>query len=736
MQAHARHFESALHAFDEDYRIYQCVLKHDAADISHRSSYSSPLVEFAIRERTRQLSSCSSISVYLVVLFARFRHPVTTWEKLKRFAVSRFSETLTGASMEEHILYARQELIRTVENLAAQMSPHAPMRILRKREAFQFFRRLVNLDRDIADAVRLKYDTCLARQIADSPIEAHRDYLRIGDHYARVLTLKDPPEETGANLLRPILESRSQCVIVSEWRRTPPDKIRKLIKQKKNHVLVLANIQMLRSVFLALVGRDKEADPEPDKAQKDAAARLDAALSAMENDGLTFGTASLSVVVYDTDPARLFHSVTQLYKALNELQVTCYHERMGLLQQYFAAIPGNDRFNRRYLYLSSRNHSHFSFLFLPQPGEETNGRLNDEYLIALATRQNTPYRVNLHCGDSPHAFICGVNGSGKSFLANALVTHAQKYDPYTLLLDLGGSYREITERFGGSYLEMDPGQMRVRINPFCLPPKNANLHFLYSFVRVLIESGEYRMTDEDKRDLFQRIKAIYQLAPQDRTLGMLYMMSRNNIRVHLARWVRKDDRQRSGQYGELFDNHTDTLTLARFQCLDFQGVEDVPEIAEPLLFYVLHRSRATVYDPENASTFKLVLADEAWRFLTTDITRNYIVSALKTWRKHNGGFWFITQSPNDLIAAKVERVLAEAQTSVLLANPRLDEDVYRSLFKLNETEIREVKALQQKREVLIKQPQLSKIVRLDASPEEINLYSSTPQREQEKRKIA
>ena len=108
--------------------------------------------------------------------------------------------------------------------------------------------------------------------------------------------------------------------------------------------------------------------------------------------------------------------------------------------------------------------------------------------------------------------VTGATGAGKSFLMNFLVTHAQKYDPITTIFDLGGSYQKLTRLLGGSTWRIGLSHRDFTINPFCLEPTPEHLHFLFSFVRVLLQSsGQYRLSMTDDRDLYEAIENLYAL---------------------------------------------------------------------------------------------------------------------------------------------------------------------------------------------------------------------------------
>jgi type IV secretory pathway VirB4 component len=131
-----------------------------------------------------------------------------------------------------------------------------------------------------------------------------------------------------------------------------------------------------------------------------------------------------------------------------------YSERYNLLNAFFATIPGNQHFNLRRMDVLNTNYADYSFLFTLHTGEQWNKHLDREYLAIFETQHNSLYFFNLHHLDIGHELITGSTGSGKSFFLNFQITHLQKYEPYTFIFDLGGSFKSITQLFGGSYLKV------------------------------------------------------------------------------------------------------------------------------------------------------------------------------------------------------------------------------------------------------------------------------------------
>src|SRR5205823_4472556 len=214
---------------------------------------------------------------------------------------------------------------------------------------------------------------------------------------------------------------------------------------------------------------------------------LGGCLEEMEVHGRYFGEFSLTVVLYSEDPAALRRAVAQCFKvfAAQDAQVT--EERYNRLNAWLATLPGNSVYNLRRLWLSNTNYADLSFLFTPSNGSVRNNHLGREYLAVLEGAGGAPYFFTLHDKEVVHNLVLGATGSGKSFLLNFILTHLQKYAPFTYIFDLGGSYENQTRLFGGSYLPVGAEERPFTINPFCLPPTKENLLFLFAFVKVLIE---------------------------------------------------------------------------------------------------------------------------------------------------------------------------------------------------------------------------------------------------------
>ncbi len=713
-----KRLEAALKSFGSGFHIYQYLIKASRPEIPF-AHYDDPVVEAAVEQRRRffeaKLDALYQVDIFYVVLLEGSRSKRGLWPALAMLftdpagAVGEFASQFNQRSMKtllrSQIETSLTRLEQRVEAFNRQLADFVQIVALPRQEQFTFFRRLLNYeDRRIAG--RPQSTQFLDFQVVNSDIEAERDHLRVGSHLVRVLTMKESISETKPLVLDSLLKIPASFTVCTEWIPLPQDKARKEVTKRRRH------FNVSKTGFVSQLGNDAtQTNPRDvlvDESKQADIENLGDCLRAL-GDGQSLGDFSLSIVLHAESLQKLDQLAGEFQGVFTTADGSLYSETYNQLNAYFATIPGNYALNLRKLYLLNSNYADLSFLFTILPGEKYNAHLNAEYLAVLETDNSTPYFLNLHNGEVAHTLILGMTGSGKSYLASHLLQNAQKYQPQTYIFDIGGSFQSLTTIFGGTYLNVGQDSRDFIINPFSLAPTKENLQFLFSFFRVLIEgSGQrYRLDFKEERKLWDGIERMYVLESDQRTLSNFANII-GELKDRLHRWTK------AGQYGFVFDNAEDTLSFARFQTFNFAGWGDAPEVLEPLLFYVLHRASNEITDAKQLSTFKMFLLDEAWLFIKNETIRGYIISAQKTWRKHNAAMVLATQSVKELEESGMLQIVSEScPTKIFLANPEMDRTLYREAFHLNDTEIDLIAGLVPPGQMLIRKAQSSKKVQLN-----------------------
>jgi len=728
-----RRLTAAFRVFDEKCRVYEYLFKRNRESIPFQT-YKSAIVNAAIRNRIAYLKtkaeSLYSFEICYVVLYEGFRHRssiLSSLAKIPSEPAQAIRELRAHASTRKQLLLMENELHQCVSALRSkarsfvgQVADFVGTRILPKDEAFRVLKQILNFSPLKIENAHLQRDTFLDYYLSESHIECHRGFLCVDDYYVKVLTLKEPSAQSFPLIFKRLLEVEANYFLCSEWQKQDPAKSRAFIHSRRRH---FHNTKRSLASYVTTSDQPQRSDEILVDESKEAQIHdLGEALKELEIKGNYFGNYSLTVVVYDQELQKVESACADFYKAFNVHDAQLYEEKYNLFNAYLATVPGNYAFNLRSLLLLNTNYGDYALLFTLHSGDRVNQHLKQEYLAVLETNHRTPYYLNLHCKDTAHTVILGRTGAGKSFLLNFLITNLQKYDPHTFIFDLGGSFEHLTRLFEGTYVRVGPHNSVFKINPFCLPKTKSNLDFLALFVQVLADhhAGE-RLRLEDEEEIYQQIENLYSIDPELRTLGVLANTLPRRLSLKLQKWTA------DGQFGFLFDNPEDTVTFSRFQCFDFQGMEQYPQILEPLLFYILHRANHIITNREITQVFKAFFIDEAWTFLRNPRIKGYIVEALKTWRKQNAAMILSTQSLDELRKSDIVDVILETcATKIFLANPDMDRELYRNQFHLNETEINLIASLIPKRQFLLKNHEIAKVANLEVDARSYWLYTNDP----------
>ena len=167
------------------------------------------------------------------------------------------------------------------------------------------------------------------------------------------------------------------------------------------------------------------------------------------------------------------------------------------------------------------------------------------------------------------------------------------------------------------------------------------------------------------------------------------------------------------------------LEFADWQVIDLAGAVEHPDLCDAALSYLLERMRLEVEDPSEAARLKLMVVDEAWRYLQDPAVLSYLAEAAKTWRKKNAALILATQSAVDVTSTPGAAALLESiPTKLFLANPELP-DAVGALFRLSESELAQIRGLIPKRELYLRRPDGAAVLRLEVDPESYWLYTSS-----------
>ena len=539
---------------------------------------------------------------------------------------------------------------QTVDASRALVDDMTPLRLLKAHEASGVLSELTNRPGTPWDGAT---GSGMNWRLAVSELEAERRNLRLDGEPVVLYSLLSPPGSARSNLLSDLYRL---------------DSARRKIRGAQRHYFskrysMSAHVQETEGSAAAMV--DTAAAAESD--------RLGNALVELETDGVAYGDLALTIAIHG--PVEHSESLDgDIHRIFASHDAKVIREGYGQLPAWFSRMPGQPRRRQvRSVFVSAGVAACMAPIFGPPVGTPQSGHLRKAALAILETGWRTPYHYDLFAGDVGHTLVLGATGAGKSFSLNFLLVQALQYDPRILILDLGGSYRWLTQFLGGGYMELSPagtGSAGFRLRPFSLPEGERTFQFLTGWISRLLRIGGWSLSGSDPSEIHARVEDLYAFEPPERTLGTLVHSLPSKMWPALGRW------HGDGAWGKYFDNPADgeDLQFQDWQVIDMAGAAEHDDLCEAALFYLLERLRLALENPDETARVKLMVVDEAWRYLQDPAVLSYLVEAAKTWRKKNAALIVATQSAVDVTGtAGAEALLESMPTKLFLANPDLPE---------------------------------------------------------------
>lgn len=515
-----------------------------------------------------------------------------------------------------------------------------------------------------------------------------------GPDFASLISLKDYPDATSPGLLDPILRLPFEMVVTESF--APSE------RQTARERIDLA-IRRLRSA-------DEEAMAER--------ADMLAARDQLGSGSVAFGDHHLSVLVRESDLARLDDATASVAAALADTGAIAVREDTNLEPAFWGQFPGNEGYLVRRAMISTANMAAFGSLHGFALGQAEGNHWGDAVTL-LETTSSTPFFFNFHHGDLGNFSVIGPSGSGKTVVMNFLAAQAQKFAPRTVLFDKDRGAELFVRGIGGTYDRIRAGEPSG-FNPLALPDSPANRAFLRDWLGVLLKAEG----PEELALIAGAVDAAYGNDPSLRRLRHFRELlsgarrpQPGDLADRLAPWIEQ------GEHGWLFDNAADRLDLStRVTGFDMTALLENPRLRTPTMMYLFHR-----IDERLDGHPTMILIDEGWKALDDEVFAARIRDWLKTLRKRNALVGFATQSARDALDSRISTALVEqTATMVFMPNARARAEDYCEGFGLTEHELALIRSLPaHSRCFLVRQPDASVVVRLDLSnaPEVLTILS-------------
>lgn len=334
-----------------------------------------------------------------------------------------------------------------------------------------------------------------------------------------------------------------------------------------------------------------------------------------------------------------------------------------------------------------------------------------------------------------NALVTGASGSGKSFLNNCILMQELARGGRAFVIDIGGSYRKLTEALGGQYIEINLSQAQS-INPFHLAdpaaePSSQKIKSLLAIVELMTAEDDTSRLPRLDRVLLE--KALVETYAQSRRAGVIPSLSDlaencNRSEEPVLRTIGKMLYSWTGDrpYGKLLDRPGSLNASGQICAFDLKGLSSWPDLQCVMILIITEFILGEV--ERDKSTNKRIILDEAWELLKAPASARFMEYCARTLRKSGSGITFITQGVEEIVASPIgAAILGNTATKFVLLQ-RGNTAALQAALHLNPQELALVESLSQRKgvfsEALLIEGAERQLVRIQPEPLEYWLSTS------------
>lgn len=737
---------SALNSISEGTSLqFALSVRSDFSDVieSHTKGKASeihPLVKRIADYREESLTrSADQGQLYRPELFVYVRTPVVEAKKVSIFKKKEVFSEETASAYQETLEVLGQNietLVSSFEGLGLSCEELTREEMLRNVYGFLNPKRSrtepppkvktfgeSDIEKDVVEEVEWLAAQSPREQLVFGDLVLGFEQFTLDGFYHRVISLKTLPEMTYAGQLAHFLRLPFHYDLILSLDVPPQAAEMSKLQQKR---------KMAHSMAATAGGKASDLESESKLSSTEELIRE------LLNTGQRIYAVQMCVILKAPATAegakRLNRDVREVLSRFRALQgAEGLEESVGAWKILKGSLPAAPLSLERARKMKTNNLADFLPVYGPREGDRDPAVIFRNRLNGLVSfNPFDPGLPNYNC------LVTGSSGAGKSFLNNCILLQELARNLRVFIIDIGGSYKKLTEALGGQYLEINLSD-QYRINPFDIPdpkeePSNQKLKSLLACIESMVSEDEKAKLPKLDRALLER--AIIELYKSRRAKGEVPTLS--DLARYLSAFEEPSMKAVSKMlylwtgerpYGRLLDGPGSLRTDAAICTFDLKGLSAYPDL-QSVMILILTDFILTQVETDR-STKKRIILDEAWELLKSNAAASFMEYCARTLRKTGSGITFITQGVEEIVASPIGPAILNNTATKFVMLQRGDSEILRDTLKLNGQELALIHSLGQKKgefsEGFMIEGDHRQVVRIFPSPFEYWLSTSDAQ---------
>lgn len=293
-------------------------------------------------------------------------------------------------------------------------------------------------------------------------------------------------------------------------------------------------------------------------------------------------------------------------------------------------------------------------------------------VMNFVSRNGQLMSINLFDSSSNYnCCIAAQSGSGKSFLANEMISSYISLGGKVWVIDVGRSYKDLCETYSGDFIEFNR-ESTICLNPFPLIQDYAEEEDMIVGLLCAMAAPTQPLSD-------------FQIATMKMELGRIWAeKGKETIVDDLADVLIKHADRRiqdvavqlypftsMGEYGRYFAGENNVTFQRDFSVLELEELKGRKHLQQVVLLQLIYQIQQDMYLGDRDRP-KIVIIDEAWSLLTEGDVAKFIEHGYRRFRKYGGAAVVITQSVTDLYDSPTGRAIVENSANMYLLGQKTE----------------------------------------------------------------